>query len=88
MLNTDIIKGKWKELHGKVKERWGQLTDDDLDVASGQFDQLIGRIQMRTGETREQIENFFNDLGKAVAEKASRPGGTGKVEEHEFHKVK
>jgi uncharacterized protein YjbJ (UPF0337 family) len=88
MLNTDIIQGKWKELRGKVKERWGQLTDDDLDIASGQFDQLVGRIQMRTGETREQIEKFFSDLGKVVAEKASWPDGTGKVEEREFHKVK
>ncbi|MFP3883554.1 MAG: CsbD family protein [Actinomycetota bacterium] len=48
--------GRWDQLKGKAKQTWGQLTDDDLDVAEGKFDELVGRIKERTGETREKIE--------------------------------
>jgi uncharacterized protein YjbJ (UPF0337 family) len=48
--------GRWDQLKGKVKQTWGDVTDDDLDVAEGNYDELIGRIKERTGETREQIE--------------------------------
>jgi uncharacterized protein YjbJ (UPF0337 family) len=51
-MNSDQIKGKWKQLTGSVKERWGKLTDDDLDVINGQQDQLIGTIQERYGIAR------------------------------------
>ena len=48
--------GRWDELKGRVKAAWGQLTDDDLDVAEGNLDQLVGRIKERTGESAEEIE--------------------------------
>ncbi len=48
--------GRWSQLKGKAKQAWGTLTDDDLDVAEGNYDELIGRIKERTGETQEQIE--------------------------------
>jgi uncharacterized protein YjbJ (UPF0337 family) len=48
--------GRWDQLKGMAKQRWGQLTDDDLDVAEGNFQELIGRIKERTGETQEEIE--------------------------------
>ena len=41
-MNSDQMKGKWKQMKGSVKERWGKLTDDDIDIIDGQQDQLIG----------------------------------------------
>lgn len=52
--------GRWDKLKGKAKQTWGELTDDDLDVAEGNFDEFVGRIKERTGETREKIENRLN----------------------------
>ena len=48
-MNNDRIEGRWKQIKGKVKEQWGRLTDDDLDVIAGRRDQLLGRIQQRHG---------------------------------------
>jgi len=48
--------GRWDQLQGKAKQTWGQLTDSDLDVAEGNYQELIGRIKERTGETQEEIE--------------------------------
>ena len=48
-MNSDIIKGKWKQLSGRMKERWGNLTDDDLDVAEGHSEYLAGKLQERYG---------------------------------------
>jgi uncharacterized protein YjbJ (UPF0337 family) len=61
-MNEDIIQGKWKQLKGHMKRQWGKLTDDDLDVAEGNRDYLIGRIQERTGRAREQIEREVKEF--------------------------
>lgn len=53
--------GRWDQLKGKAKQMWGDLTDDDMDVAEGNYDELVGRIKERTGETREEIEARLND---------------------------
>jgi uncharacterized protein YjbJ (UPF0337 family) len=55
-MNWDQVEGNWKQLKGKAKEKWGGLTDDDLDVVAGKRDQLIGRLQERYGIAREQAE--------------------------------
>lgn len=55
-MNQDRIEGNWLQFKGKVKEQWGKLTDDDLDVIAGKRDQLLGRIQERHGITREEAE--------------------------------
>ena len=52
--------GRWDQLKGKVKQTWGDVTDDDLKVAEGNYDELIGNIKERTGETREEIEDRLN----------------------------
>jgi uncharacterized protein YjbJ (UPF0337 family)/ElaB/YqjD/DUF883 family membrane-anchored ribosome-binding protein len=62
MINAQELQGQWNEVRGKIKEKWGQLTNDDLTFAGGNVDQLVGRIQQRTGEARETIEGFINDL--------------------------
>jgi uncharacterized protein YjbJ (UPF0337 family) len=61
-MNTDTLAGNWKQLKGKVKERWGKLTDDDMTVIEGRKDQLVGRLQQRYGYTREEAEREANDF--------------------------
>ena len=55
-MNQDRIEGNWKQFTGKVKEQWGKLTDDDIDVIAGKRDQLLGRIQERHGVARDEAE--------------------------------
>jgi uncharacterized protein YjbJ (UPF0337 family) len=55
-MNKDIFEGRWKQVRGKAKEWWGQLTDDDLDRIEGKKDQLVGALQTRYGYTKEQAE--------------------------------
>lgn len=56
-MNKDILEGKWLRLRGEVRKKWGELTDDDLDMAMGQKDILIGKLQERYGYTREKAQN-------------------------------
>ncbi|MCP5532850.1 MAG: CsbD family protein [Akkermansiaceae bacterium] len=51
------IKGNWNIAKGKLKQKWGELTDDDLDYVEGKEDELVGRIQKRTGQVREEVEH-------------------------------
>jgi uncharacterized protein YjbJ (UPF0337 family) len=60
-MNTDTLKGNWNIAKGKLKQRWADLTDDDLDYVEGKEDELFGRIQKRTGQTRDAIERFLRD---------------------------
>jgi uncharacterized protein YjbJ (UPF0337 family) len=62
MVNTQTLAGQWNEVRGKLKEKWGKLSDDDLRTFNGNIDQLVGRIQQKTGESREAIERFLSDL--------------------------
>ena len=55
-MNKDRIEGNWLQLKGKLKEKWGKLTDDDLDVIAGKREQLLGRIQERHGISKEEAE--------------------------------
>ena len=55
-MNWDQMEGKWKQAKGSIKQRWGKLTDDDLDVIAGMRDQLIGKIQERYGVTKEAAQ--------------------------------
>jgi uncharacterized protein YjbJ (UPF0337 family) len=60
-MNKLEIKGDWNIVKGKLKQKWAKLTDDDLQFADGQHDELLGRIQKRTGETREAIETAVKE---------------------------
>ncbi|MDX2154644.1 MAG: CsbD family protein [Bryobacteraceae bacterium] len=55
-MNWDWIEGNWKQLKGSIKEKWGQLTDDEIDQMGGKKDKLVGAIQKRYGYTRDQAE--------------------------------
>ena len=55
-MNRDILQGKWHVLRGRIRSRWGRLTNDDLDVIQGKHDQLVGKLQQRYGKERDQVE--------------------------------
>ena len=60
-MNTLKIKGDWNITKGKLKQKWATLTDDDLQYVEGKQEELLGRIQKRTGETREAIEKVLKE---------------------------
>jgi uncharacterized protein YjbJ (UPF0337 family) len=66
-MNSDQFEGKWKQLKGQVKQRWGKLTDDDVTALSGKKDELVGKIQERYGITREQAEREADEWARASA---------------------
>jgi uncharacterized protein YjbJ (UPF0337 family) len=66
-MNWDTIKGNWSQMTGKVKEEWGELTDDEITEAQGERDQLVGKIQAKYGiakeEAEKQVDNFVAKNG-------------------------
>ncbi|MBV9267868.1 MAG: CsbD family protein [Acidobacteriaceae bacterium] len=66
-MNSDQFEGKWKQLKGSVKQRWGKLTDDDVTTLSGKKDELIGRLQERYGITREQATREADEWAAATS---------------------
>ncbi len=67
-MNWDQIEGKWKQTKGKVRERWGRLTDDDIDQIAGKQEQLVGRLQERYGLMKEVAQEQVNDFLKTYRE--------------------
>ena len=65
-MNWDQIEGNWKQFKGKARQKWGMLTNDELDVIQGRKDQLIGKIQERYGLAREEAEKEVDDWLKAA----------------------
>lgn len=63
-MNWDTIEGNWKQAKGKIREQWGELTDDDLDVVDGKRDQLVGAIQKRYGKTKDEVEQELSEYEK------------------------
>jgi len=74
-INAQELQGQWTKLRGQVKEKWGQLTDDDLQIHGGNVDQLVGKIQQKTGEGREAIEKFLGELTSHGASAISQAAG-------------
>jgi uncharacterized protein YjbJ (UPF0337 family) len=64
-MNTAQVKGDWRQLVGKAKEKWGRLTDDDWKIVEGKRDQLVGRIQERYGIAREEAERQLAELERS-----------------------
>jgi uncharacterized protein YjbJ (UPF0337 family) len=60
-MNEDTIKGNWKQFKGKVREQWGKLTDDDLDIIAGKRDQFLGKLQERQGIARDEAEKQLKE---------------------------
>ena len=66
-MNSDQMQGEWKQIKGSVKERWGKLTDDDIDVINGKHDQLVGKIQERYGIAREMAQKQVDEWNAVEA---------------------
>jgi uncharacterized protein YjbJ (UPF0337 family) len=67
-MNRDTMEGEWRQLKGKVREQWGKLTNDDLDVIAGQRDQLVGLLQQRYGKTRDEVEREVREFERQHVE--------------------
>jgi uncharacterized protein YjbJ (UPF0337 family) len=61
-MNENQLKGNWEQMKGKVREKWGKLTDDDLDVIGGKKDQLVGRLRERYGQKQEEAEQALKEF--------------------------
>jgi len=61
-MNADILKGKWTQIKGGIRTRWGKLTDDDVTQIQGNIEKMIGKLQERYGYNREQAEKELNDF--------------------------
>jgi len=67
-VNWDQVQGKWTEYKGKAREKWGKLTNDDLDVIAGKRDQFVGRLQERYGILRDEAEKQVDEFAKSLDE--------------------
>jgi uncharacterized protein YjbJ (UPF0337 family) len=81
-VNWDQIEGKWKQYSGRFREKWGKLTDSDLEVIRGRKDQLVGKVQERYGIAKEEAERQVDEFAASFraeeaaerAEKSRRAG--------------
>ncbi|WP_147677829.1 CsbD family protein [Algibacter pacificus] len=55
-MNTEQLKGKWNKAKGSLKQKYGALVDDDLTYAEGKFDEMLGKLQEKTGKTKEELK--------------------------------
>jgi uncharacterized protein YjbJ (UPF0337 family) len=62
MMNADVMKGRWNQVKGDIRSRWGKLTDDDMMQIQGDAEKLIGKLQERYGMKREQAERDLNEI--------------------------
>ncbi len=85
-MNSDQFEGKWKQLKGSVKQRWGKLTDDDVTSLSGQKDQLVGKIQERYGITREQATKEADEWARAANSDIDQTSDTATRSTYTSHK--
>jgi uncharacterized protein YjbJ (UPF0337 family) len=73
-VNAQTLQGNWNEIKGKLRERWAELSGNELDMARANVDQLVGAIQKKTGENRESVEQFLDEItnhGASLAGKAA-----------------
>jgi uncharacterized protein YjbJ (UPF0337 family) len=65
-MNWDRVEGKWKQLRGSARTKWGKLTDDDLDVVAGKKDKLVGLLQQRYGIAKDEADRQTDDWLKSL----------------------
>ena len=68
-MNWDTVKGQWKQFRGKIRQQWGELTENDVAVLSGERDQLVGLIQERYGIARDEAEDQVDEWADALKER-------------------
>jgi uncharacterized protein YjbJ (UPF0337 family) len=69
IMDNLIVKGTWNTIKGKLKQAYGNLTDDDLKYEEGKEDELLGRLQQKTGKTKDQLKSWFNSSQSERTEK-------------------
>jgi len=84
-MNWDQIEGKWKQTKGAVKEKWGKLTEDDLEAIGGRQDQLVGKIQERYGILREEAKKRVDEWLKANREEPAAASHRDKSPQETTH---
>lgn len=75
-MNADILKGKWKEIKGGLRERWGELTDDEIDQVAGKEEKLLGLLQTKYGYAKEEARREYEDFMAHYGESSWRDTGT------------
>jgi uncharacterized protein YjbJ (UPF0337 family) len=70
-MNKDTLEGNWKQFKGKVKEEWGKLTDDDLDIINGRREQLVGTLQERYGLAKGAAEKQIKEFEKRYSSESA-----------------
>ncbi|GAA0854760.1 CsbD family protein [Aliiglaciecola litoralis] len=63
-MNSDTLEGNWKEMKGKAQQKWGKLTDDDLDQIEGRKTELVGKIQQAYGKSKEEAEKEVDEFSR------------------------
>ncbi|HLH42794.1 MAG TPA: CsbD family protein [Bryobacteraceae bacterium] len=81
-MNQDQLLGKWKQLRGSVKQQFGKLTDDDLNVIGGKRDLLIGKLQERYGYAREEAQRRADEWMKTLHEEPEYAGAAAPSHPH------
>lgn len=69
MMNEDVLKGKWRQFKGSIQEKWGELTDDELDQINGEREQLVGKLQEKYGYGRKKAQAEYDDFVHTMTEK-------------------
>lgn len=65
MMNEEQFSGKWKEIKGGFRNLWGRITDDELEQSKGNFTEILGLVEQRYGETKEEIKKKFDQMMKS-----------------------
>lgn len=78
MISQQELRGGWNQFKGQIKEKWGQLTDNDLTQAEGNVEKLVGVIQQKTGAARREVEAFFDQMMEDGSSVANRVASTAK----------
>lgn len=76
MINRQTLQGNWKEIQGKLRSKWASLSENDVKEFDGNVEQLMGRIQKKTGAPRDSIDQFFDQFSGNGASAVSRAGET------------
>jgi uncharacterized protein YjbJ (UPF0337 family) len=81
-MNWEQVEGKWKQYAGKVQEKWGKLTDSDLQMIHGKREQLVGKIQERYGiakeEAQKQVDEYFKSLPEDSTARSDKARSAGR----------
>jgi len=78
MISQQELQGNWNQFKGQIKNKWGQLTDNDLTQAEGNVERLVGMIQQKTGTARREVEEFFDGCMKEGSKVSQRVAATAR----------